>query len=709
MRMQRPCPPQVERLLRPQRVGLFGGPGAGKTTLLAMLYREGVHGRLPGFRLAAADARTAAYLADQLAGLESGQPVPPTATATSLRLHLYAGEASLDLLIHDGPGADPSGEVPGQPVWSDFDALWLVLDAPRLLQPTEGLRQQQALEAVIEQCLADSGSGILTQPTALLITKADQCPECLENSAAWADAHAGLIRHALAAHQPARAGLVAIACSGTRPAGLAELLTWLRDALQVQDEARLDTLLAMPRADTTWLVRAVEGFARRYPQAPSLPIYRAELRQRLRGRRRRRLLFAGGLALGLTAALASYDALGYHALRQFEAEHGNDPAGNLERWQTYQTWHPTRLVFQPGARSIEESRVSELEAATRRFQFRQQLTQLRDDAGSVDPERTWERLRELQLQCPEFQADADVKALETGLKARRDQHRRQRAADARDLLARAEQNGTDLKSLIRQADQFLEDFGDTPLADDMRRRRDAFLHRLEERDIDTARELSARQPFSFATRREAYVHYLDRHPSGTFATEAQAAVRKIDADWDKHDFRLLREQFVAHPGDVSELVVRCRAYLAIHPTGQFVSAATDLLRWSERVTAPGEYRVILREGHFEKRIARFLSRGPDLSVELEVAGIRYGPSNITVNRYDPHWNYEFPRRIRWKLGDPVRIRVTDHDYWDRVVLDLVSLETDRLAMGLLSGEVWSGSNWLRFESDFAMPELPAIE
>src|SRR5262249_50841959 len=97
------------------------------------------------------------------------------------------------------------------------------------------------------------------------------------------------------------------------------------------------------------------------------------------------------------------------------------------------------------------------------------------------------------------------------------------------------------------------------------------------------------------------------------------------------------------------------------------------------------------------------------SVELEVAGVRYGPSTIIANRYDPDWNYEFPRPIRWKLGDPVKIRVSDHDYWQRVVVEIVSNPADPLAMRFLAGEVWSGKNRLTFESDFALPVLPAIE
>jgi hypothetical protein len=171
----------------------------------------------------------------------------------------------------------------------------------------------------------------------------------------------------------------------------------------------------------------------------------------------------------------------------------------------------------------------------------------------------------------------------------------------------------------------------------------------------------------------------------------------------------VRDQFVNRPGDATDLVARCRSYLAVHPQGRFTAAASDLLRWTERVTVPGEYRVVLRRGEFDRKVARFFSLGPDLSVEVEVAGVRYGPSNIVVNRYAPEWNYEFPRRIRWRLGDPVRIRVTDHDWWDRVVVEIASEDGDALAMRLLSGEAASGKNRLAFESDFALPALPKIE
>src|SRR5262249_38277774 len=157
-------------------------------------------------------------------------------------------------------------------------------------------------------------------------------------------------------------------------------------------------------------------------------------------------------------------------------------------------------------------------------------------------------------------------------------------------------------------------------------------------------------------------------PNGALRSEAEAALRTINRDWDKHDFRQVRDQYTIHPEKLGELTKRCQFYLAIHPQGQFVSSAKELLRWCEQVGDSREYRIVLKSGKFDRRTAFWLSRGPDLSVEIEVGGIRYGPSPIIANRYDPEWNYEFPRKIRWKIGDPVRIRVYDHDYWKHLVV-----------------------------------------
>ena len=126
------------------------------------------------------------------------------------------------------------------------------------------------------------------------------------------------------------------------------------------------------------------------------------------------------------------------------------------------------------------------------------------------------------------------------------------------------------------------------------------------------------------------------------------------------------------------------------------------------VASEGSYKVTLRSGSFDPKTNGYLSRGLNLSVELEVNGVHYGPSTIARRTADPEWDYTFPRPIRWKLGDTVKIRVIDHYYWKRTILE-VNSDEDPLGMRLLSGEVVRGKHSMKFESDFAMPVLPRLE
>jgi hypothetical protein len=339
------------------------------------------------------------------------------------------------------------------------------------------------------------------------------------------------------------------------------------------------------------------------------------------------------------------------------------------------------------------------------------LAELRRQSADADadPEVVWRRFQDFHADYPEVSLDGDMQTLRSALKARHDDEMARRADRAFDELLAGEQQTAELLALVEQADRFLSRYAGTPHEAEVRRKRDAYLARLDERVIEVARVYSAKNPLNFQTRREHYQRYLDRYPSGAAAAEARTALKTIESEWDKHDFRAVRDHFLAKPADVPEFVARCRTYLAVHPQGRFASSAAELLRWSERITAPGEYRVVLKNGHFEKKIARFFSRGPDLSVELEVNGARYGPSTFYKNQYDPEWEYEYPRRIRWKLGDPVVIRIIDNDWRTRVVLEHSSADDDALALRLLTGDVWIGGNRVSFESDFAMPILPLIE
>ncbi len=343
-------------------------------------------------------------------------------------------------------------------------------------------------------------------------------------------------------------------------------------------------------------------------------------------------------------------------------------------------------------------------------QYTERLAELHRHAADpdADAETVWQELQRFHRDFPEQDVDSDWRSFRDTLKQRRDAERERRAENAFRDLQRIDDKG-DLSDRIEQADRFLRDFADTPHESEVRRIRTACLLRLDERDIEFARAYSAAHPLNFRTRRERYQLYLERHPDGAFAAEANKALKNIDADWDRHDFRAVRDYFQANPGDVKELQTLCRSYLAVHANGRFCSAAHDLLRWTERVTQPGEYRVVLKNGSFDRKVAALVSRGPSLSVEIEVNGVRYGPSNIVPRNYQPEWNYEFPRRVRWKLGDSVRILVTDNYYWTRPLLDISSDANDPLAMLLLCGEVNVGRNSLTFASDFTMPAMPTIE
>lgn len=706
----------ADRFCRPQRIGLFGHRGVGKTTLLTMLYREAVAGRLPDLRLAAANARTADYLADKVIRLEAGETLPGTLAETELALHLYHKEIRLELVLKDYQGEHVELGRDGsiQEFLRECDAVWLCLDLATVPDGPARLHRQQEVEQLVEDYLACEPTRSLDRPMALVLTKADLVETADDELDELARTHFGMTRHALQSHCP-RNALFAVSSLGRpglvrEPANLAGPLAWLATALQARDEARLEQIWTQAGNKVPLLHRCVACFARRYPDAPATQVFQDRLRELRRRRRRRWSLAGAATAACLLVGLWSYDALGHQAAVRFEENHPANPAASLERWQQFQKWHPTRHLLGTVSAAAEEKHGKELAAASQEMQRDARLADLRRRAANpdADPEAVWQQFQAFRDQYPEVNVTGDLAQVRLALKARRDQQVNQKARQAFDELQRAAQRTSNLNELEARADRFLREYPDSALDSQARQWREACLHRLDEQDIQQARDYSVRSPFNFQTRRELYQRYLDRHPGGgAFSKEASAALQIIALDWDRHDFRKLRDQFTRHPGAASELVAHCQRYLAVHPQGKFTGAARDLLRWSERVTVRGAYKVVLQDGQFKKDVACFFSRGPKLSVELEVNGVRYGPSTIIYNRYDPNWNFEYPRPVRWKLGDPVRIRVTEHSWRNSVVMD-VTLDGP-LAMKSLAGEVWSDGNRLTFASDFRMPRLPRIE
>ena len=164
------------RLARPLKVALFGHRNVGKTTLLAMFYRQASSGQVPGLRLAAADARTAEYLAEKIAQIESGQPMAGSLAETELNLRLYHGPARFDLIVKDYQGEHVTlgSEEPIQEFFADCDAVFLCLDPEGSAEPAERRRRQQEVENLLERYIERSDDARTDRPVALLLTKFDR-------------------------------------------------------------------------------------------------------------------------------------------------------------------------------------------------------------------------------------------------------------------------------------------------------------------------------------------------------------------------------------------------------------------------------------------------------------------------------------------------------------------------------------------------------
>ena len=367
----------------------------------------------------------------------------------------------------------------------------------------------------------------------------------------------------------------------------------------------------------------------------------------------------------------------------------------------------------------EKEDVAELRRVLRESERDLRLADLRRraDDPDADPEKVEADFKQFRGDFPEYDLDGEGRQLRERIKKASDarQAERKRIADAkresdarlalRDL-ERAEQSAS-LPALVDQATKLLPLMRGTSVERELLERRERYLKRIDERDFETARDYSTRYPDHFYTRKQKYQQYLDRHPGGGYLSQARIALVRIAGEWDRHDFRAVVDRFKSKPADVKELRKLCRAYLSAHPEGQYRDKSTELMRWCDKVSEVGEYTVTLKSGSFSKKVAHLVSRGAYLSVEIEVDGVRHGPSTIVKRSYSPEWDYEFPRRVRWKLGDSVRVIVTDNYFWKRKVADVTF--DDDLAIRKLMGEVEVTHGSVTFSCDFTMPSLPKVE
>ncbi len=757
------------RLTGPKRIALFGHRAVGKTTLLAMFYREASTGRVPGVRLAATEPASAEYLAEKIAQIEAGQPPAGTLAETELKLRLYHGPGRLDLIVKDYQGEHVTlgaDEGPIHAFFADCDAVLLCVDPDGSSAPTDRRRRQQEVEHLLERYIERSDDATTDRPVALLVTKYDRVLEQdgppPDQVGRLVEAQYGMTAHALSRHAP-RSAIFAVSSYGRgagdgdrppselHPLGLEGPLGWLAEQLEARDLELLQWIWDLAPDDLSRLARCVRAFSRRYPKSGLAPGFQGRLkalRRRLLRRGLARLAAAGAL---LVAGAVAYDALGFQ--RSLSFERGHPAPAVARRWADFLAWHPSLPLTFPARsetarRKLAEWRIKDakvrvevgaedagpkvdltalkvenpdlaaeirqVEDARERSRHDQSWRGLQAEATLADdrPEEQLAAVRSFLRQYPASPHRGQAITLATGLVSRLADRRAQHDLESVESIRRAATlPDAALPDLIQQAQDFLAKNPESRQREPARRLQDQLVRKLDERDIEKARQFSLQHPGrNFAPRIARYQSYLEAHKDGgLFVREAMDAQARIAREWDAYDYRQAYDHLAAHPDDVGEVAALLRKYAGEHKDGRFAADAARYLAWFDRLTSPQSYRVTLKRGEVEPDVGKYLSGGgPDLSVEVWVGGVKYGPSPTIPNSRRPNWGYTFPRPIVWKLNDPVVVRILDNDWSTSGVFTFKSRPGDPLAIRNLSGTIApykGGKTTLEFASDFQVPAL----
>jgi GTPase SAR1 family protein len=773
------------RLSGPKRIALFGHRNVGKTTLLAMFYRQASSGRVPGLRLAATDPKSAEYLAEKIAQIESGQPMAGSLAETQLNLRLYHGPARFELIIKDYQGEHITlgSEEPIQEFFADCDAVFLCLDPEGSTEPAERRRRQQEIENLLERYIDRSEDLSMGRPVALLLTKFDRV---LANDSSGSqvagtqgslsaefverivDERYGMTRHALAEHAPDGA-IFAVSSFGEdaignrppaelRPLGLEGPLGWVAEQLEARDRADMSSLWEEAPNELPRLERCVAAYERRYPRSNRSYEFRGRLKKQLRRRRWRWAMRGVAAAILAAGTLAGSDLLAFYQASSFERAPDSAAPAVARRWSELLERHPWLPAFWPALAREARQKKGEWQVKAADVQIANgtapadltaRLGQLKDQRPQLVPEikkveaaqeqaRHDERWKSVQAEAlslaaiddpatplatidaflrafPETPRRAEALSLARSLK--NEIATKRSAAERRiveDLIHSESLPNVSLADQIERARQFIAEHPDSPVRPEVQRRLDIYLEKLDERDIEKARDYSRQNSTQFATRIDRYQDYLKAHQAGGgYISEAIEAKDRILREWDTYAYRQAYDHAISHPDDVAEVARRLREYLRDQPDGRHSADAKHYLDWWDKVTVPGHYRVTLRRGEVEPTAGKYFSGGaPDLGVVIEVAGTVYGPSSVIRNSHRPIWDYTFPQPITWKLGDPVKIRIVDYDWSASEIYVLNSQEGDPLAMQILSGTIKpakGGRTSLVFSSDFSVPTLSTPE
>jgi hypothetical protein len=461
-----------------------------------------------------------------------------------------------------------------------------------------------------------------------------------------------------------------------------------------------------------------------------------------------------GAAAALFAGLAGYDAWGYRSALAFER--GNPAPAVARRWSETISRHPTLSLFWPS--EAKRARLKQAEWTIKAAEVQvangtaapdlgDRLVKLKDEAPDLvlairkvevaqdqvrhearwkdvkaealtptdEPEKPLAALQSFLREFAETPHRDEALTLTRTLKAQADAKRSSLERRLVDDLIRAEGlPNADLRDLIDRAEQFLAEHPGSDWRGEVEHRLQSYVHKLDDRDIERARQYSKQYPTNFATRIERYQDYLKAHQGGgRYISEATEAKDRILREWDTYTYRLAYDHLQAHPDDVAEVARRLRDYIRDHRDGRFARDAQTYLDWWDKVSVPNEYKVTLRRGEVDPGVGKYLAGGgPDLGVTIEVGGVTYGPSPVVRNTHRPIWEYTFPRPIRWKVGDPVTVKIVDYDWSDSTVSTLFSRKGDPLALRNLSGTIKlakGSKTTLVFASDFKVPQLTQPE
>ena len=538
-------------------------------------------------------------------------------TALRLRLYRGAARFDLIVKDYQGEHVTLGSDEPIQEFFADCDAVLLCLDPEGSARPADRRKRQQEVENLFERYLDRSNDGTTGRPVALLLTKFDRVlaqaqahalTEDDDDPASWGveqlvAAQYGMTRHALAQHAP-RGAIFAVSAYGRgasdgrppaalHPLGLEGPLVWLAEQLEDRDREQLEWLWDLAPDDLPRLTRCVLAYERRYPRSADAAAFHERLKALRRKRRKRVVVRVAAGAAVVVTALAGWDFWSFQNALAFER---NNPAPAVARRSgAMLAGHPSLGLFWPGSARQARQKQAEWMVKAAAVQVANgtaapdlpaRLVSLKDEAPQLLPairrvevaqervrhDRRWNEVRALALaptdepakplaevqaflrEFPDTSHRDDALALVHSLRSQT--AARQSALDRKivDDLIRAEGlPNADFRDLIERAQQFLADHAQSDWRGEVEERLQAYVARLDERDIEHARLYSRQYPNHFATRIERFQEYLKAHQAGgRFISKATEAKDRVLREWDTYTYRQAYDHLVAHPDDVAE-------------------------------------------------------------------------------------------------------------------------------------------------------------